>query len=214
MELDHGARTSDTSPHLLDVYGDQWRTPLRDYARGFYDMERTGGFEFYRVRRAPLPVVVLERHGSVGGTDVGGGWQEWMVDDPLHWYAMRERVEQVQPGRLLVAGLGLGIMLRHATRRNDLTDITVVELDPAVIDLIGVTLPADPRVTIVQGDYYAHIARLAPEDWPDAVLWDLAVGTPTETREAFMRARIYHAVHLPGVPLHRFGLKGPDPLGT
>lgn len=229
MELDYGARPADSRPGLLDIYGDQWRTPLRSFAPAqvgnarlrlasyppsFYHFEGTGGFEFYRVRRAPLPVVILDRRDSTSPATVGDGWAEWMVDDPLHWYAMRERVDQLQPGRILVAGLGLGIMLRHLlARRNDVTAITVVELDPDVIALIQPTLPADPRVTVVQDDYYRFISNLPAGDRPNAVLWDLAVGSGPAVSNDLLRAEVYTGLWLPGVPLHRFGLRGPDRLG-
>lgn len=236
LSLGPGARQADGNSQLLDIYGDEWRTPLRDFAprqtrrarlvvkdqrRGYYPMEGTGGFEFLRVRRAPLPVVVLERRDSAGshalrGTAVGGGWAEWMVDDPLHWYAMGELVERLQPGRLLVAGLGLGIQLRHLIHRDDISQIDVIEIDPDVIELISPTLPGDDRVTIHEGDYYDWIEQLARDklaDLPSAILWDLAVGTRDETRDQLAIAAALTGYHLPGVPLHRFGLRGPDPLG-
>lgn len=232
MTLDPGARPADSNSALLDVYGDQWRTPLRDYApresgaarlvvkdqrKGYYPMEGALGFEYCRVRRAPLPVVVLERRDSDGshalrGAPAGDGWAEWMVDDPLHWYAMREAVERLQPGRLLVAGLGLGIMLRHLVARRDISQIVVCELDPDVISLIKPTLPDDDRVEIIEADYYEHIASVETEP-PDAILWDLAVGTRDQTRDQLAIAAALTRHFLPGVPLHRFGLRGGDPLG-
>jgi hypothetical protein len=228
-----GARVSDADPTLLDIYGDEWRTPLREWAprqfgdarlvvkeypRGYYPLEATEGFEYYRVRRAPLPVVILERRDSGSPVASADGWGEWMVDDPLHWYAMRERVEQLQSGRVLIAGLGLGIMLRHIDAlRPDITDVTVVELDADVIELVGPTLPwdLDGRLRIVRDDFYAYIERLheRPSEWPDAILWDLAVGDREQTRLDFIRAEALCGRWLPGVPLHRFGTRGPDRLG-
>ena len=215
---------------ILNVYGDQWRTPLTGatgehgkarlvsatYARGYYPMERVGGHEYYRVRRERLPVTLLQRHGTLGGEHHPDGWATWMVDDPVHWFGMGERVAQLQPGRILVAGLGLGLMLHHAAGRADLTTIEVRELDPDVIELVSPLLPVDPRVSVVQGDFYERLEELAGgprEAWPDAILWDLAVGNAEQTGGDMLYARAAVQTLLPGVPLHRFGLRGPDPAG-
>lgn len=203
-------------PGTLEIDGTTWRTPLTEvgyrecggarlkpvpYRRGgYWHMEGTGGYEFYTIRRRGLTVTSLQRR--VPGRR---RWQTWMVDDPLHWNAMREIVMDLPPGRLLVAGLGLGLFAHHLQERPDITDIEVVEIDPDVISLVTPTLPTDPRLRIVEGDYYARIDNT--DDVPDAVLWDLAVGDQEQTLPDFQKAMILTTVYLPGTPLFCFGLR-------
>lgn len=203
-------------PGTLEIDGRTWQTPLTTVAAqehgnarlwpvgyrrgGYWHMEGTGGYEFYRVSGGRLPVMCLQRRTPGRKT-----WKTWMVDDPLHWRAMRELVLDLPAGRLLVAGLGLGLFAHHLLERPDITDIEVIEIDPDVIALITPTLPADPRLHITEGDYYAHIEHRS--DRPDAVLWDLAVGDQEQTLPDFMRAMLTGAAFLPGTPLFCFGLK-------
>lgn len=211
----------------LDVT--DWRTPLTGhearvgrarlkkarYPRGVYRLEGTrvdgyDGYEYYEAKRA-LQVTVLER------LDENDRWQEWMVDDPLHWYAMRQLVDALPPGRLVCAGLGLGLMLHHLqARRPDITWTKVYEIDPDVIELIYPTLPQTRTVPggranyyeIIEGDYYEWAEREAKayRPWPTTILWDLAVGGG-EPVQAAMRKALETAPR--GVPVYRFGVRGP-----
>jgi len=172
----------------------------KSYGRGgYWRMEGTGGYEFFRVRGGRLTVMSLDRREPGRKR-----WKTWMVDDPLHWYGMRELVLDLPPGRLLVAGLGLGLFAHHLMDRPDITSIEVIEIDPDVIALVEPTLPDDPRRVIVRGDYYD---RISDGPAPDAVLWDLAVGTEDQTRPDFLKAQLLTAVYLPGTPLFCFGLR-------
>jgi hypothetical protein len=203
---------------IYQIDGRTWRTPLTAQApadhgtarlrlshyRGIYHHEGVDGFEFYQTKHW-LPVVRLEqRHGR--------RWETWMVDDPKHWNGMREAVADLPPGRILVAGLGLGLMLHHMAVEPRFTAITVVEANPDVVALIQPTLPADPRVRIQVGDFYHHIEGVAyfglrATTTYDAVLWDLAVGTPDETRRCMLKGWALVGAHLPGVPLVQFGVR-------
>ena len=204
-------------PSTLRIDGRTWHTPLTEvgyqehggarlkpgvYTRsGYYHMEGTCGYEFFQVYGGRLPVMALQRRAPGRKR-----WKTWMVDDPLHWHGMRELVSDLPPGRLLVAGLGLGLFAHHLMQRPDITEITVVEIDLDVILLIEPTLPADPRRTIVLADYYEYIeSGLAGR--PDAVLWDLAVGNQEQTHPDFVQGQVYTAVYLTGVPLFCFGLR-------
>lgn len=212
--------------NTLVINGPEWKTPLtkvpdtrvgrarirRDsQARGYYRLEGVAfDSEVYQVVKGRMPVTLLERKtGDIGGFDLNGHragqWKVWMLDDPLHWYGMGERVADLPPGKVLCAGLGLGLMVHHLVARDDVTKITVVEIDSDVVELVSPTLPKDPRIDVVQADYYHYIETIPKEDRPDSVLWDLAVGSHEETKFDFMRAEAMTAVYLPDVPLFRFG---------
>lgn len=220
------ARLNDT----LELDGPKWRTPLIDvparaigdtrlhhssYDVGWYPMEGVGGYDYYRVRRGRLPLTRLQVRGRGRG-----GWQDWMIDDPLHWYGMAEKVEDLNPGSVLVAGLGLGLMLHHMARRDDLTEIVVVEVNQRVIDLVRPTLPEDQRVTIVCDDFYDYLTRtygsvfqpIFTKVHPNSVLWDLAVGTDEETRFDFVKAQALVGVTLPQTDLFCFGTVRRGPI--
>ena len=202
---------------VLDVDARTWATPLSGlklehgnarlrpttYTRGYYHMEGIEGHELYKVTGGRLPVQQLQRQER-------GRWKTWMVDDPLHWYGMRERVMALPAGKVLVAGLGLGLFAHHLLERPDITYIEVVELDPDVVQLIGPTLPRSLPLQVTVGDYYQRIGELAtqgPYGRPDGILWDLAVGGPQDTRHDFRKAAILTTIALPGVPLSCFGLR-------
>lgn len=195
----------------VEIDGASWWTPLlshaprsvpgaelrlTQYKRGVYNMEGIGGYQYWQTRTR-LPVASLR-------VSEEGEWRAWMVDDPLHWYGMREAVERLPTGTVACAGLGLGLMLHHLRDRDDVTQITVVERSQAVVDLISPTLPEDARVKIVVGDFYDHVQR---NPAPDGVLWDLAVGEQEQTRPQVIVGQAYVGAFWPTTELVQFGLK-------
>lgn len=213
------AKRGELLQNMITFDGPKWSTPLtvhagtrsgdarlvrKRYPVGYYQMEGHGGAEVYRIVGGKLPLTVLEVRDPQDGR--GANWQEWMLDDPLHWIGMGERVAQLPPGRIVIAGLGLGLMLHHiAASRPDITDVRVIERNADVIDLIMPTLPADPRVTIVEADFWEYI-QINP-DVPDAVLWDLAVGDVQHTSADLMRAVAEVGAFWPEAKLVRFGIR-------
>lgn len=67
-----------------------------------------------------------------------------------HLGAIREVT--LRGGRVLIHGLGLGMVVAAALRCDGVTGVDVVELEQDVIDLVGPHYTADPRVTIHHGD--------------------------------------------------------------
>lgn len=55
-------------------------------------------------------------------------------------------------GHVLVNGLGLGMVIEGLLSKSDVKSITVVELDPKVIALVGPTVKRDKRVKVVRAD--------------------------------------------------------------
>lgn len=55
-------------------------------------------------------------------------------------------------GNVLIAGLGLGVALKAILEKDDVESVTVVEISPEVIQLVGKHFESDTRVNIVQGD--------------------------------------------------------------
>jgi hypothetical protein len=74
--------------------------------------------------------------------------------------------------RVLIHGLGLGMVLQHALRQPHVAHVDVVEIDPDVIALVGPRY-LDPRLVIHEGDAFTY--RFPPHTrwdvcWHD--IWD------------------------------------------
>lgn len=70
-------------------------------------------------------------------------------------------------GRVLVSGLGLGCVLRGLLAKPDVEHVDVVEIDPAICDLVWDEFRGNKRVTLYLDD--AEQMR-----WPAHVRWDYA----------------------------------------
>jgi len=73
-----------------------------------------------------------------------------MSDTPAEMRDHRLAVSRAA-GHCLLNGLGLGMVLKNMLLKPEVTDITVVEIDQDLIDLVAPHYP-DPRVTIVCAD--------------------------------------------------------------
>lgn len=99
-----------------------------NYKRGFYWMEGVDGYIFFKVLK-PIPVTNLEIDGEI-----------WMVDDPLHWIGM-QRLAEHSEGRVLVGGLGLGLVIHALDKNPKVKEVDVAEINKDVIDLIKPLIP-------------------------------------------------------------------------
>lgn len=71
--------------------------------------------------------------------------------------------------RVLINGLGLGMIVQSALQNPAVEHIDVVEIDPDVIALVGPHYEASGRVTIHQADSYEQCKA-----WPKGSHWDVA----------------------------------------
>ncbi|CAN5660507.1 hypothetical protein BH11ACT8_BH11ACT8_12340 [soil metagenome] len=137
----------------------------------------------------PIGVISLRRrHDPVVDRDV----YEVKIDDEFLMSSLFTVVEialarlglarvTAERPRVLVGGLGLGYTLRAALEEPRVTSVTVIEFVAPVIDwhrrdLLPDTvgLAADPRVELVQGDFFALVAGGPLPGAPyDAVLLDI-----------------------------------------
>lgn len=70
-------------------------------------------------------------------------------------------------GRVLINGLGLGLTVRMALDRPEVTRVDVVELHPDVARLVLPSLPEDPRLCLYLGNAYGMT-------WEPGDRWDVA----------------------------------------
>lgn len=130
--------------------------PVLEYARMLRD------------DRAPLP-----------------GWYTLLVDyknldcgQPVTWMSdtTAERDDHKDPvahiefnksKRVLINGLGLGMVLQAALSYDHVEHVDVVEYDERVIKLVGPHYLTDPRVNIIHADAYEQTKL-----WPKGAHWD------------------------------------------
>lgn len=63
----------------------------------------------------------------------------------------------VAKGRVLVNGLGLGVLLQALIDKPEVEQILVVEISEDVIKLVAPTYNTNPKVTIIQADAFGYI---------------------------------------------------------
>lgn len=140
----------------------EWETPATKYpliktgsveisrinqTAGYYRMEGVRGYDYYHHAKK-IPVTCLR----IGKETV-------MVDDPLHWIGMQD-LAKAMTGKVLIAGLGLGLVL-HALRDNkEVTEIHVIERNKDVIGLMKHNMPQDDRIKIISDDFWNYIEKI------------------------------------------------------
>jgi hypothetical protein len=135
---------------------------------------------------APLEVLRMERdgRGSAPGwytrlvdanePDVHGHSLVWMSDTDAekadHMEAVRA-IEVYEAKRVLINGLGLGMVVNAALSFDHVERVDVVEADERVIKLVGPHYLKDPRVNIIHADAYEQMGA-----WHNGlpIRWDVA----------------------------------------
>ncbi len=105
------------------------------------------------------------RPGTYTRIDVDG--RLWMsdTDDEKRDHASAFWEMQRRGGRVLIHGLGLGMVVQAALRLPQVEHIDVVEIDPRVARLVGEHYAGD-RCTIHVGDALTY-------EWPTGTRWDV-----------------------------------------
>jgi hypothetical protein len=128
------------------------------YPKGYYPMHGESGFaEFNCLRQIPITMLAVNE-------------RVLMWDEPPHWYGIKRCAKKMH-GRVLVAGLGLGL-IAHALKSNPaVEEVVIVENNKDVIDLIGPVCPSSMKIE--HADWYTWGCSAFS---PDSVLVDLADG--------------------------------------
>ena len=145
---------------------DDWKVDLPEGMKGDVEVRKfvvpEASFENLRLALsgrgcAPGEYTAIYRNGYL-----------WMSDTSAEardhfgvWSEIRRR-----GGRVLIMGLGLGMIVRKALTLDTVEHVDIVEIDRDVIDLVGPTYAADPRVTIHHGDAYTM-------KWPPGTRWNV-----------------------------------------
>jgi len=109
------------------------------------------------------------------GRGVPAGWYTglyrngglWMSDTPDemrdHWEVCR-RLES-HGGRVLIMGMGIGMLVKYALSLPNVEHVDVVEIDPDVVHLVGPSYEGE-RCTV-------HLADAYEIRWPVGTRWDV-----------------------------------------
>lgn len=105
-------------------------------------------------------------------TKLTGDGHFWMSDTPAektdHYEAVH-MIEKLQAKRVLINGLGLGMVLQAALSFDHVEHVDVVEIDRRVIYLVGPHYRKDPRVRI----HFADAFDKAKNGWSPGTRWDV-----------------------------------------
>lgn len=132
---------------------------------------------------SPLEYVRMQMDGRAPKpgwyTRLSEGSQVWMSDTTAERRDHAEPVllmSSIKAERVVINGLGLGMVLAAALTFDSVKHVDVVEFDDRVIELVGPHYLKDPRVRIHHGDAVEQMAKWGPEDrwdvgwtdiWPD-----------------------------------------------
>ena len=153
--------------------------------------------EVVRESSAFQEIVILETagHGRVMMLD---GVVQITEADEFVYQEMIAHVPLIQHGaaqRVLIIGAGDGGVLRRVLQHRQVNQVTMVEIDEAVIRLAKQYLPSiggsgwsDPRATVLIGDGIAYVAS-APADSVDVIIVDST--DPAGPGEALFTAAFY-----------------------
>jgi len=172
------------------------RLKRKPYPRGFYNMEGVRGYDYFTVKK-PIPItsLIVDR-------------QTWMVDDPLHWYGMQDLANAAM-GRVLVAGLGLGLVI-HALEANEaVTAIDVVEIDEDVIGLITPLIKMK-KTRIINIDFWRYLYK-TEENYDTFILdiWVYDEADRTQVGYSMLSALGSVSTKFPSAKIYIWGIRDP-----
>jgi len=188
----------DIEKATLKLY--EWQTPATNYEErevgGFrlklskyrrsnvYPYWGMDGYLFFKCVKT-VPVMLLQER-------VNGKWKQWMVDDPPNYRAMQIYCEAAE-GRVLCAGLGLGLMLHELEKNKKVTQVVTVERSQEVIDLVWNYCPKAKSYLVIQ-DFW-EFTHKNEEQW-DMILADLWVSRSKQDKVRLFYEIIPLAVQL------------------
>jgi len=158
-----------------------WRTYQVDYPAGSLGRFSVEVFDIAENDQGRLKYILLQgplrdpghgRFRRLVERTPDGRRKLWMSDtraEIMEHAPVLNRLRAIPPGasaRVLVNGLGLGVVVHAALMSEGVAHVDVVEKDATVAQLIGRHFP-DDRVTVTIGDAFGA-------EWPDGTRWDLA----------------------------------------
>jgi len=168
-------------------------------ANTVFPMNRVLGYDYYLHTQDTLYTELQQK--------VGRRWRTWMLDSPVEWYGMGEFALRARSGKVLVGGLGLGLVVHHLVNRRDINQIVVVEVSREVIDMVMSYLPEGEgyvyaidvdqvdknSITVLNMNFFKAVPKLSDAGFEfDTVIADLWAGKKEDpkVKETFEDARM------------------------
>lgn len=109
----------------------------------------------------------------------------WMSDSPMEYYMAWELVARAKGPRVLIGGLGLGLLAHLLFLRKDITNITIIEKQVEITQMVKPYLPL--KVEVIGGDFLYEIQTLSDNGKEfNTVIADIWKSDREEDREIFM----------------------------
>ena len=80
--------------------------------------------------------------------------QLMMSDTPMERFTNKDFVQSAK-GRVMIAGLGVGLIINEILKKDDVTEVIVLEKYQEVIDLVSPKF-SDPRLKIIHADCFTY----------------------------------------------------------
>lgn len=124
----------------------------------------------------------------------------WMSDTPKEYYSMAELVTRTKGPKVIVGGLGLGLLVHLLALRRDITSIIVVEENSEVIGMVSPYLPKYHGLTIevINDDFFEVIYDRSHCD-ADTVIVDIWKDNSEDNRELFESAELALEDEMPDI---------------
>ncbi len=120
----------------------------------------------YRGLRANFPYCVLIEKGRKSG-DLITSETVWMSDTPMEQNTCQKFIDNAN-GKVLILGLGIGMVIMPLLKDPDITQIVVIEKEQELINLITPYI-RHKKLTIIQGD----ACEYEPDQLYDTVILDI-----------------------------------------
>lgn len=126
---------------------------------------------------SPVTFTILKENNST-----------WMSDTPMEYYQANDLATRTIGNRILVGGLGLGLITFLLSNREDVKEIIVVEKEPEIINLVARFLPS--KVKVIEGDFLTELTRFEENSFNTIIADIWKTGFSPEDKELFQDCKM------------------------
>lgn len=182
LYIQPGVKKLDPIPYLLDEYCKTIRFPTQKIGKWETMTSTYTAYEPF-AWRDPILLPDFREIPQIGYFEqdfhfpaIHENGVEWMSVKPNEVETMREPIKRSH-GRVLTLGLGMGYFTFHASQKEDVRSVTVIERDPDVIALfkehILPQFPHKEKIKLLQADAFAYMEKELPKASFDYIFADL-----------------------------------------
>jgi hypothetical protein len=110
----------------------------------------------------------------------------WMSDTPQEYFTHWSLVARTKGPKVLIAGLGLGLLVHLLALRKDIERMVVIDLSPEIIQMVSPYLPENPEISVINGNFYEIIYKLLNSgEQFDTIICDIWKGIDEESQRQY-----------------------------